>query len=321
MRRKYVLILIPVCLLLTSCLTWWKDDPVVPQPDAPKPSASLGAVQKPVDKTKASLKTASEGINKSVDGIKDANRDIAGGVKDIKKKDAKGEFKGEVGEIEKGLAKTVEHLKGLENAGKKLTEAESQILQVSALLAKAEGDARTFEAQSAEKDELLKNSASEIKKRDEKIAKLESDAAEAVQAKLIYLVIAGVVALAMSAWMFVQGNAKAIAMGAAAVVLIISALAVSFFMKGMAIVGFVVVAVVFVLLAFKMYLEFREKRARKELVKTVEHVKDNIDEPTKKKLFGDRVTDGEVGDLQSEDTKALVREERKVLKGEFDPIT
>lgn len=321
MRRISVLLLVPLCLLLSSCLSWWKDDPAVPKSEAAKPSASLEAVKEPVEKTRASVVNAADLLDKSVDGIKDANRDIAGGVKDIKKKDPKGELKAEVGEIEKGLEKTVENLQKLKAAGEELTKAERQILQLSALIDKVQQDARTFEAESARKDELLKNSAAELGKRDKKIAELESEAAEAMQAKLVYLVIIGVVCLALAAWMFVQGNAKAIAMGAAAVVLIIGALAVSFFMKGMALVGFIVVAVVFVLLAFKMYMEFRERRARKELVKTVEHIKDNIDDTTKTKLFGDRVTDGEVGGLQSEETKNLVRKERKALKEEFDPIT
>lgn len=322
MLRKSILTLIPVCLLLTSCVSWWGSDPVVvPSPDAAKPSISINKTKEAAAQAKEDIKNAAENIGKSVDGIKNANRDISGAAKDIKKKDPKGELKGEVGEIEKGVSDIVEHLKGLQAAGEQLTSAESRILELSALIMKAESDAKTYEAESAQKDELIKGSAEKMAKLEKENAQLKSDKAEAIQAKLIYLVIAGVLALAMSAWMFVQGNTRAIAMGAAAVVLIIGALAVSFFMKGMALVGFIVVAVVFVLLAFKMYMELREKRAKKELVKTVEHIKDNIDEPTKKKLFGDRVTDGEVGNIQSEETKELIRKERKVLKEEFDPIT
>jgi len=142
------------------------------------------------------------------------------------------------------------------------------------------------------------------------------------------MVIAGVVSLALAGWMFVQGNSKAIGLGAFGAVLIVGSLAVSFFMKGMGAIGFVVIVIVFVMIAWKAYCDWKERqkrkkneRANKELVKTVEHLKGGIDSEKKESLFGGRVDDGEVGRLQSEETKELIREHRKVLKQEFDPIT
>ena len=328
MRHRSVLILVPLCILLSSCLTWWKDDPVAPRPEASKPSVSIEAVKKPVEKAKTSVKNAADLLDKSVDGIKEANRDIEGGVKGIRRKDPGGKLEPEVGEIEKGLAKTIEHLRKLESAGDELTEAERQILQLSALLLKAQEDARSFEAQSTQRDKLLQNSAGDLEKLEKQISELKNENAEALRNKLYYLIIAGVLGLAIAAWMFIQGNVRAIAMGGAAVVLIIGALAVSFFMKGMGLVGFIVIAVVFVLIAWQAYCEYKRRkeeaskdRANKELVKTVEHIKDNIDDTVKVKLFGGHVDDGEVGLLQSEETKKLIREKRKALKEEFDPIT
>jgi len=327
-RKSVVFILVPICLLLTSCLSWWSEEPQVPLIDAAKPSQSLEAVKAPAEKAKTGIKTAADLIVKSVDGIKDANRDISGGVKGIKDKDAGGAMAPEISEITQAVLNTIEHLKGLESAGTELTEAERNILELSALLSKAQGDALTFEKQSAQKDELIKGHAEKMSELEKQITELKNENAEALRSKLYYLIIAGVLGLAVAAWMFIQGNPRAIAMGAAAVVLIVGALAVSFFFKGFAIVGFVVIAPVFALIFWKGYCDFQDKkqkakeeRANKELVKTVEHIKDNIDDETKVRLFGGRVDDGEVGILQSEETKELVRSNRAVLKKEFDPIT
>jgi hypothetical protein len=150
-----------------------------------------------------------------------------------------------------------------------------------------------------------------LRKRDERIAKLEQEKKNGERALMGGLIVLGVIGLGVSATFVAMGNKRGIATGIGAGVILIVALMVGFYSLWLAIM-FAAVAAVAIIIGVILVVQRlrRERKATKELVATVEAAKQALPAPVRMDLFGQGAIPGKVDVLQSPTTQAMVREAR-----------
>lgn len=131
------------------------------------------------------------------------------------------------------------------------------------------------------------------------------------------LSIAGTLLIALSVFLIMTGNPKAIGGAVAGISLIISSFVVNILTSltwvftSLAVIG---VLVLMAILGYHLYDYFINKRGFQETVKTVETIKPKLTDDTRREMFGDNISNGIAGCCQSEGTEKKVKELRKKLK-------
>jgi hypothetical protein len=253
-----------------------------------------------VDGFAEEAKTAADDLADASAALDDAAVKINTATDDIVKKDPEGVMKPEVATIKTQTVRVTDEADNIAQLSLGLYRAREE-------LGVATQQVRQLEVAVESRDEAIDYHKAEVAAREEALAELEEKHKKALQRMLMYAIMAGLVCIAASAMLVVNGNGKAMGIGIGGAVLSITALAVSFFMANLALIGAIGVE------------QRRDKKAQFELVKTVEKIKSSFDEEGKEVLFGDLVGDGEVGSLQSEATKKIVRENRERLANEIRP--
>lgn len=146
--------------------------------------------------------------------------------------------------------------------------------------------------------------------------KLKDDRDAALQKNLMYLIIIGAIAMAISLSLFFYGNVKAIggAIGGGALIgvaLTIMAMTKIAWLFGL--VGGLGFAVLFGTMIYYAVDYIRHKRGLEETIETAEVAKAELTEEQKAKVFGTDTDTGIVGHLQSDTTKSLVKTVRAKL--------
>jgi ABC-type multidrug transport system fused ATPase/permease subunit len=177
------------------------------------------------------------------------------------------------------------------------------------------------EAQSLVSD-LQKHNA-DISK-DNKVLKKEKEQAQkekqaALFSKLIYLIITSIICLALCVVSALRGEPKAIWGAVGSGVVMIIALAVSFFSIQFAIVGFIAVVAGLGLAIYIGFKNHADKKATTELVQTVEMAKSKLKREDKVDLFGTGAQIGKSHAIQSKSTNKIVHQIRKQEKEHWEP--
>jgi ABC-type multidrug transport system fused ATPase/permease subunit len=153
-------------------------------------------------------------------------------------------------------------------------------------------------------------------KKEKELANQEKQAA--LFSKLIYVIIASILALALCIVSALRGDAKAIYGAIGAGVVIVVALGVSFHSKELAIVGFIALIAGLALAIYIGYKGHVEKKATRELVHTVEMTKAKLTNEDKLDIFGEGSVVGKAHAIQSESTNAVVNNIRKKEKEKWE---
>ncbi len=167
-----------------------------------------------------------------------------------------------------------------------------------------------------QKTELLKRNHKLM----EDLAKEKEEKRRALFSKLIYLIIASVVLGALCLVSAFRGETKAIWGAVVAAIIIITSLAISFYMTQFALVGFVAIVGGMALLAYNTYKAHCDKKANKELVHTVEVAKEHLSQEEQKNVFGNQSSLGQAHHIQSPSTVEIVQRLRRDRKTDWEPI-
>jgi len=263
------------------------------------PGATLGTMKNSTTET-------AEKIVEISDNIGNASKGIIGHTNTITTKDTADVFKHEVVGINEEVGK--------------IEENRTVLKGVSTKLLKTSENLNTVQIEVKEVKTALDGANAKIDAQKVEIKKLNDSLNSAVRRLMMYVLLAGVVMIAVCVMLIVNGNGKAVGLGVAGLTLVVTSLSVSFFMTHLAIIGVVAGVITIGLIGYKIYEQYCDKRARFEAVKTAEHLKhEYLDEEQRKKEFGGLVGDGHVGTLQSSKTKALIREDRAKLAKEINP--
>ena len=168
----------------------------------------------------------------------------------------------------------------------------------------------------SQKTELLKLNQQLAKD----LAKAKEEKSKALFGKLVYLIIASVVLGALCLVSAFRGDKKAIWGAITAAVVIITSLAISFYMTEFALVGFIAIVGGLALVGYDAYKSHIDKKANKELVHTVEMTKDKLTLKDKREIFGDASLIGKSYMIQSNSTEKIVQKLRKEKKVDWEPI-
>ena len=175
----------------------------------------------------------------------------------------------------------------------------------------AELGAAVVAVQNAEKQagELTKTLAAKTAE----IAELKSKQNALLHRTLTLFVLAGTVLVAVSIYLFVSGNPKAMAGGLAGGALILASMAVTVLTKltmlFVVLAGLGVAAIV-AGLAYHAWLYMQSRKAVKQIVETVEMIKPELPANVEDRLFGNDERPGAVARIQDAETKALVKAAR-----------
>lgn len=149
------------------------------------------------------------------------------------------------------------------------------------------------------------------------IAKLRSKNNVLLTKSLSVLILTGTVLVAISIFLFITGNPKAMAGGIAGGALIVTAMAVTVLTKlttlFVCIAGAGVVAIVGALI-YHGYDYYKQQKGLRQVVQSVELIKGSVSQVDKDLLFGTKSSAGSIQTLQDPDTKALVKEIKTDLK-------
>lgn len=152
----------------------------------------------------------------------------------------------------------------------------------------------------------------------EKIAQLESDKEKLLFQKLIYIIIFGIITLALSITATINGETKAIGGIVASSVLIITCLAISYFAASLAFIGLIAVLLILVIIGYISYKKYITSKALKEVVQTTETMKTLLPDNVKQEVF--KQGNGIATTIQSATTENLIVNERKKLKDKFESV-
>ncbi len=298
-----------VALIVLTMISCVSTPPIVNKtPKAP----DLGMSQKSIEESAQEITDVSEGVgNVATDVDKQATS--------IEGKDAEGKMKPEVSGLRTDAQLLRQYKAALEKTVKKLKATEGDLIVATQQVQVLED---TNDAIVKENTDLT-----------EENTELKSEVKAALRAKLTYCVMLGIVMIAICGFMFVNGKAGAIGVGVVGIIIVVVSLAISYFTVQLAIIG---VVGMIVTLGIGGYVAFRKRKketlikeqddliqrqgtAIKEVTATVEHLKPHIPKGKIKTLFGDLITDGEVGIIQTDPTKELIFDARKEISEKTKP--
>lgn len=270
-------------------------------------------------KSSLSLSKSAKNISDVADSLGNVATDVEKAKVSIEGKDKDKVMIDEVKDLDQAIALLRDYETKLTEESRKLKETEGDLIVATQQVQVLED---TNVALVAENMDLI-----------DKNTKLESDKQAALQAKLTYCIMLGILMIAICGFMFVNGKAGAIGVGVVGIIIVVVSLAISYFTVQFAIIGAVGMVVV---LGIGGYVAFRKSKkekiikeqealitkqgtAIKEVTATVEHLKPHIPKGKIKSLFGDLITDGEVGIIQTDPTKELIFEARKEISEKAKP--
>jgi hypothetical protein len=283
------LILLPILSLCTiSCRT-------VKPIKIPDPTPIVKAATKLAGESAKTLKTASGEVTASVTIIKTEAQTLEDTIP---------------AEV---APSTTPHLRKITSEADSIAINADRVDQVSkALTAMKEQLEESQVSISAQEKMILKLT----EERDKAIEQRDS----ALQKSLMYLVLLGVVLIGLSGVLIYNGNGKAVSIGVGGFLLIVISLAISFFIKYLAIIGIVFSGVIFLVIAYELYKKQKaHSKAFNEVVHTSEIVKQKLSDADRVQIFGDKVAPGAVEMIQSPETKEMVQASRKKQNAAWSP--
>jgi hypothetical protein len=303
MKKRVVALIV---LTMISCVT--TESPINKAPKAPDLSVS----QESIKKSAKEISDVSEGVNNVATDVDKQATSIEG-------KDSEGVMKPEVNELRTDAQLLRQYKIKLDETVTKLKATEGQLIVATQQVQVLED---TNDALVTENGDLIEENTD-----------LKSEVKAALRAKLTYCVMLGIVMIAICGFMFVNGKAGAIGVGVVGIIIVVVSLAISYFTVQLAIIG---VVGMIVTLGIGGYVAFRKRKketiikeqddlikkqgtAIKEVTATVEHLKPHIPKTQIRTLFGDLITDGEVGIIQTDPTKELIFEARKEISEKTKP--
>lgn len=195
-------------------------------------------------------------------------------------------------------------------------EMKQQIIKMDALNNNLRAALVNINTITQQKTELLKRNQQLM----EDLAKEKEEKQKALFGKLIYLIIASVVLGALCLVSAFRGETKAIWGAVVAAVVIITSLAISFYMTQFALIGFIAIVGGMALLIYNTYKAHCDKKANKELVHTVEVVKEQLSQDSQRNVFGHQSSLGQAHHIQSDSTVKIVQQLRRDRKMDWEPI-
>jgi hypothetical protein len=200
-------------------------------------------------------------------------------------------------------------------ASAKTIQAETAKIEAQAApLAAAVAEIQTSVPAVEKIEEAAAGSLELIEAKDQEIAELKERNNGLIGKVLPVFILAGTLVLALSVYLFISGNPKAIGGGIAGGALIIVSMAVTVLTKlttlfvllaGLGLVAFVAA------LAYHGWLYFRQRNGLTQVVQSVELIKQELPADAKARLFGTDTITGAVETVQDPETKKLVKAIRK----------
>jgi lipopolysaccharide export LptBFGC system permease protein LptF len=277
-----------LALFCTSCRT--------PKPiKLPDPSPAVETAVEITEKSAEKLKNVSEEVTKSAKNIKKETQDLDDTLPT------------EVKPLTTG------HLRKINKEADSITVNADRVAQVGIQLTTAKKKLEKSQISINKQEKLILKLTEE---RDKAIAQRDS----ALQKSLMYLVLLGVVLIGISGVLIYNGNGKAISIAVGGFLLIAISLAISFFIKYLAIIGIIFAGIVFLIIAYEIYKrQKKHAEAFDEVVHTNEIVKEKLDDTVRDDIFGSGATPGKVESIQSKDTKELVQASRSRFRTQWEP--
>jgi len=254
-----------------------------------------------------------ESVGEAAEDISTVTKDLGGVAKSIttttvaiEKKDDKRKMVKEVNQLRREVPR-------IEKSRDELTGVTASLIHTQAELSNAQTRLEELQQIIASDRRIIEEQKGEIANRDENIRELEAEVGKATKRMLTWAILAGVVCIAVCAMLVFNGKGG-IGLGVFGVFLIVGSTAASFILSHAWIGGLAIMFAVGVV-GYKIWELCRSKRGNKELVATAEKLKKHLEPSERVEEFGDLVGDGQIGMIQSEGTKAIVREERAKLRG------
>lgn len=157
----------------------------------------------------------------------------------------------------------------------------------------------------------LKKSATKISRLEKEVEIANSEVEKQTKAKLMWMVIGGIIAVALCIASAINGNAKAWTWAGCSAVVVIAAITVSHFYVQLAWVGIIGGVALVAVLGMKMKRDMDLSKANEELIHSTEAIKETLTPKQKSAVFGDGAKPGMVFSLQSKSTEKIVNEVRK----------
>jgi len=148
----------------------------------------------------------------------------------------------------------------------------------------------------------------------EQLNDANNEATRTRNAYLTWLIIAGIIMLAVCGMAAARGETKAIWGAIGAAIVIVLSLAVSLYSMELAMYGAIGLAVAIAIGIYVAYKSYTEKKALKEVVHTMEATKEEMKEEEKMTIFGKGARPGVAFAIQSASTEKLVQEIRESKK-------
>lgn len=273
-----------ICLCFTGCATF-----------LPAVSNTGKTIAEAIEKTKV----ASEKIKEISDGIDNSTVVIDKSTESIRKK------------VPQNIVESV-------------SPDIDSIVDSTKSIRKKTGELKKISDDSKETVKTLNVVAKESKATQKELTKLKNERDEALskqrasdRAKLMYLILAGIVMVAGSLAMCIYGI-KAIGVAIFGIVLIVSSLTVSFMIENLAYVGFGGGIVAVGIIGYSIWRQRKERLATKEIVHTAEIMKNALPKEERNKILGNGATPGLAYQVQSDSTERIVRDIRSSFKPSWE---
>ena len=297
--RKLIILMI-ICCTLTSCGVFRGAMDALVEVENPSP-----VVEEVIKITQESLDLINKNTDETVRKAEEIQKDIKV-IIDKVPSEIKPKIKPEVDNIDRRASEIKLLQEEMKNQSLKLREVNNDLR--AALV--------NINTIASQKTELLKRNKQLAKD----LAKAKEEKAKALFGKLVYLIIASVILGALCLVSAFRGDRKAIWGAITAGVVIITSLAISFYMTQFALVGFIAIVGGLALVGYNAYKSHIDKKANKELVHTVEMTKDKLTPQDKLEIFGDASLIGKSFMIQSNSTEKIVHKLRKEKKVDWEPI-
>lgn len=280
-----------LCLSISGCISWcpWYDDDttIVDTPSSPKET----------------VKIANDTVEESVKVIGNVAEKNEASVKVIKSEADK------IDEKTKGAVKP--EVTVIKNEADKIKTLNDQLIATQSNLKSA--------------NSLLAKSQNIIDERDKtikalliKVEKSNAEAKKNLNEKLVYLIIGGIILIALCVASAINGNAKAIGGAVIGVITVVSCITIMYMSPELAWVGFIAIVISLILLFVKVKRDLELKRANRELIHSTEAIKDTLDEKKKREIFGLGAKPGLLFNIQSKSTEKIINEERRNQKNMWE---
>jgi hypothetical protein len=289
---RVLLILVALFIALTSCLN-----------DAISDTEPIRSPETDIEKSIDAQKGVKNSINENTDKTIKEAEGIKGETDNIKKK-VPNKVDQEINNINESANNIIDYQKVLKDQSDKLSDSISSLERANILVV----ELVKVQSQLVEEKKALKKDNE----------RLEDERQKATYDKMMYLVMASIICIALCIVSALRGETKAIWGAVGAGIVMILALSVSFYSKEYSQIGIVAVIAGLALACYLGYNNYVDKKFKEEMVDTVEMSKGKLNMKDKVMLYGEGAQIGAVHSIQSESTKKMVDQIRSKHKRKWE---